>query len=85
MATVINNPPPNERGEHIVVQSDSSGWVIAIILLIIIAAGVFWFLRARPAAPAPAAQPGANINVTVPQVPGTDATPPTGGTGAPDY
>lgn len=57
MATIVNNP--GERGDS------SAGWAVAVIILLVVIAGVgFWYLRGRSAAPA--ATPGANIQVNIP-------------------
>ncbi len=62
MATIINNPQPSDRT---VFESDSSsGWVATvIILLVLIFGGVYLWMQYRRA---PAPQPGASINVTLP-------------------
>lgn len=54
--TIVNTPSSNDSG---------AGWAVAIIILLVVIVGGFLWFRTRgvPAAPA---QPGANINVTIP-------------------
>jgi len=56
MATIVNTP-----GD----QSDSSaGWAVAVIILLVVIAGIaFWYMRGRAA---PAASPGATVQVNLP-------------------
>ena len=68
MATVVN--APGDRGDS------SAGWAVAVIILLVVIAGfAFWYMRSRGA---PAASPGANIQVNLPV--GGDSG---GGSGAP--
>lgn len=57
MPTIVNTP-----GEH---GDGSAGWAVAVIILLVVIAGLaFWYIRYRQA---PAAAPGATIQVNLPQ------------------
>lgn len=74
MATIVNTP-----GE----RSDSSaGWAVAVIILLVVIAGIaFFYMRYRGA---PAANPGATIQVNLPgNAGGGDAGGGSGGGAAP--
>lgn len=76
MATVVNNPGAVERER--VVSDSGAGWAVAVLVLLaaIAIAGYVWVQRAVPAQ-TPVENPGANINVTLPEA-GTPATNPSG-------
>ncbi len=61
MATIINNPRPNETA---VVESDSGGWAVAVIILLaVIAVGGYLWVHYHSA---PATAPGTTVNLTLP-------------------
>lgn len=65
MATIVNNPQPNERIIQ-VDRTDSSGWAVAVIILLIVIVGGIWAYAHYHRAAAPAPSGGTNINVTLP-------------------
>ena len=82
MATVIERERP--VGGGVLIERDSgTGWAVAAVVIIaLLAVGAFVWARYY-SAPAPAAQnPGASINVTLPQTGGTGETQNTGGSGS---
>lgn len=72
MATIVNTP----GGDN---SDSSAGWAVAVIILLVVIAGIaFWYMRSQRA---PAASPGATIQVNLPQ--GGDSGGGNGGGGAP--
>ena len=56
MATIVNTPGDN--------SDSSAGWAVAVIILLVVIAGIaFWYTRSRQA---PAASPGATVQVNLP-------------------
>jgi hypothetical protein len=69
MATIINNPRSSEPTIVEPSSGSSFGWAIAVIILLaVIIAGVYaWVHYKRPVVVPNNNQPGANINITLPE------------------